>query len=517
MRFRLVAPGGAVLDEGEGDARVETGALVVVPELGQPLRIRPIDVLAVDEPAPYTVSLRLTEGPTLEMSQIGPLRTQILADFATVRSDSSVDTFLLKGLGTPVVFPGAVDEVEAEVRVYDDVLVAVPQAGDPQQVRLSFVDDIKTDASGYRITVSSTGRAPLDVHRLASRTTEFLDLLRKRVTGSRLRSATLVNSLLPALPSLAGRTVATMLRDGVPARFEDLDAIEPTISTSLVRAATLPDRVPCVEALRARGPLWFALHQRESVEVSATGGGNLSAKPIEVVQDHGGIPSAPGGYAGVMAGSMLAAGPNPFGLWGPGGGGGFGPGAGGSPAGGLVDLAVLGGLGVGPMAGGDGMGGMLGGAGASGGQPHQQRPRATPDATSATAAHTDYDALSATGADSPDVPGEEPTAFGMVFAAVPSAHAVVYEVLNDPDHATYVYDLPPGDPADGIRQIAAAMGLIGFRVSAIYQDASGVDSKFRDAVERLSYLAWLRDGFRGRAIHTEGWEAQLDGLLAILR
>jgi hypothetical protein len=90
-------------------------------------------------------------------------------------------------------------------------------------------------------------------------------------------------------------------------------------------------------------------------------------------------------------------------------------------------------------------------------------------------------------------------------------------VLNDPDHATYVYALPPGDPGDGIRQIAAAMGLIGFRVSAIYQDASGVDSKFRDAVERLSYLAWLRDGFRGRAIHTEGWEAQLDGLLAIRR
>jgi hypothetical protein len=510
MRFRLVAPGGAVLEEGEGDARVETGALVVVPELGQPLRIRPIDVLAVDEPVPYTVSLRLAEGPTLEMSQIGPLRTQILADFATVRSDSTLDTFLLKGLGTPVVFPGAVDEVEAEVRIYDDVLVAIPQVGDPQQVRLSFVDEVRTDASGYRITVLSAGRAPLDVHRLASRTSEFLELLRKRVTGSRLRSATLVNSLLPGLPSLAGRTVATMLRDGVPARFEDLDAIEPTISTSLVRAATLADRVPCVEALRRRGSLWFALHQRESVEVAATGGGNLSAKPVEVAQDHGGVPSAPGGYAGVMAGSMLAAGPNPFGLWGGGGGiggpGGFGPGAGGNPVGGVVDLAILGGLGVGPMAGGGGMGGMLGAAGASGGQPHEQQPRATPDTTSATVAHTDYDAVTAG--------GEEPTALGIVFAAIPSANALVYEVLNEGDHASYVYDLPPGDPTEGVRLIAACMGLIGFRVSAIYQDASGADSKFRDAVERLNYLAWLRDGFRGRAIHTEGWEAQLDGLLA---
>ena len=508
MRFRLVAPGGAVLEEGEGDVRVETGALVVLPELGQPLRIRPIDVLAVAEPAPYTVSLQLAEGPTLEMWQIGELRTQILADFATVRSEATVDTLLLTGLGRPVVFPGAVDDVEAEVRVYDDVLVALPQAGDPQQVRFSFVDEIRTDASGYRITVASTGRAPMDVHRLATRTSEFLDLLRKRVTDSRLRSAALVNSLLPGLPSLSGRTVATMLRDGVPARFEDLDAIEPTISGSLVRAATLAERVPCVEALRRRGSLWFAIHQTKSVEVAATGGGDLSAQPVQVVQDHGGVASAPGGYAGVLAGSMLAAGPNPFGLGGFGGGFG-GPGA--DPAGAIVDLAVLGGLGIGPMAGGGGLGGMLGGVGAAGGgPPHQQQPRSVPDETSATVAHTDYDALSATGS---AAPVQDPTAFGMVFAVVPAADAVVYEVLNDGDHATYVYDLPPGDPGEGVRLIAAAMGLIGFRVSAVYQDASGVDSQFRDAVERLKYLAWLRDGFRGRAIHTDGWEAHLDGLL----
>jgi len=30
---------------------------------------------------------------------------------------------------------------------------------------------------------------------------------------------------------------------------------------------------------------------------------------------------------------------------------------------------------------------------------------------------------------------------------------------------------------------------------------------------RLPYLSWLRSGFRGRAIHTDGWAAQLDGLL----
>ena len=60
---------------------------------------------------------------------------------------------------------------------------------------------------------------------------------------------------------------------------------------------------------------------------------------------------------------------------------------------------------------------------------------------------------------------------------------------------------------------ATALALINFRVSAVYAAADAVDSAVRDAVQRLPHLAWLRDRFRGRAIHTEGWSKQLDGLL----
>jgi hypothetical protein len=484
MRYRLIAASGQVLEEGEGQAGVSSGALVVTPQLGQPLRIRPIDVTAISEPAPYVVLLRLAEGPALELAQLGALRTQVLSDFAAVRTKDTVGALLLGGLGTPVSFPGAVYDVDAELRVYDDVLIAVPVQGDPQQVRFS-VEDITTDASGYRITVTATGRKDLEVHRLATRTSEFLTLLRKRVSDARLRSAALLNVLLPGLPSIAARSVAGLLRDGVPAPVAALDAVEPTVSASLLRAATLPARAACVQALAQRGELWLGLHQRESVEVAATGGQDLSAAPVDVHRDHGGVGAAPGGLGGVMTGGLLAGGPDLFGI-----------GAGGPDLGtAVVGSMLLGGLG--------GFGGLAGGPGGTAPDPHQERHGGR--GGSADVAHTDYDRLG-TG-------GDAATVLGMVYAVVPQHHAVVYEVLNDRDHATYVYDLPPGDPADGVRALAAALAMIGFRVSAVYSDASGVDSRFRDAVERLPYLSWLRSGFRGRAIHTDGWAAQLDGLL----
>ncbi len=488
MRFRLLAESGQVLDEGEAQARVEAGSLVVVPQLGQPLRVRPIDVTAISEPAPYVVLMQLAEGPSLELAQLGALRTQLLSDFAAVRSEATVNALLLGGIGTPVNFPGAVHDVDAELRIYDDVLVVLPQRAAPEQVRFSFVDSVETDASGYRITITSDGRAPLELHRLATRTSEFLDLLRTRINAARIRSATLIDMLLPGLPTIAGRTVAGLLRDGVPASLAALDAVESSVSASLLRAATLPERAACVAELGRRGQLWLALHQRESVEVAAAGGADLSATPVDVHVDHGGLGAAPGGLAGVMTGGLLRAGPDLFGT-----------GSGADVGSVVLGAALMGGF-------GGGLPGLAGGAGGS--APDRQHDRTaadSPPGASAGVAHTDYARLGTGGASA--------TVLGMVYAAVPEHGAVVYEVLNEREHASYVYDLPPGDPDQAIRTLASALAMIGFQVSAVHSTASGVDSRFRDAVERLPYLSWLRSGFRGRAIHTDGWAAQLDGLL----
>ena len=69
MHYRLTAANGQLLDEGDGTAQIDSGALVVSPSMGQPIRVRPTDIVEVSEPAPYVVRLKLNEGPSLDLSR----------------------------------------------------------------------------------------------------------------------------------------------------------------------------------------------------------------------------------------------------------------------------------------------------------------------------------------------------------------------------------------------------------------------------------------------------------------
>src|SRR5690242_17708514 len=166
MRFRLVDGGGAVLDEGDADVELAGGALVVSPGFGQPLRVAPADIVEIAEPEPYLVRLLLADGAALELSRLGALRTQLLAELGDARAGHVPDTLLLSGVGRPETFPGWVGEVEARLQLYDDALVAVPVRGEAEKVPYPFVRGVSTDPSGYRITIEVVGRAPLVVHRL---------------------------------------------------------------------------------------------------------------------------------------------------------------------------------------------------------------------------------------------------------------------------------------------------------------------------------------------------------------
>ena len=80
--------------------------------------------------------------------------------------------------------------------------------------------------------------------------------------------------------------------------------------------------------------------------------------------------------------------------------------------------------------------------------------------------------------------------------------AAAYEVLNEGDHATYVYRA--GGP-DGVAALNRALDLLGFRVEGIYADADSAGSRYRKAAQRLPALRLLREAFVGRVVHTDGW------------
>ena len=117
-------------------------------------------------------------------------------------------------------------------------------------------------------------------------------------------------------------------------------------------------------------------------------------------------------------------------------------------------------------------------------------------------ASTDYGALTATGG--------RPTVLAFALCLTESG-ALVYEVLNETDHASYVYRARSADEAVALNR---ALDLIGFRVSAIYSDADSAGSPYRSAAQRLPALRMLRDAYTGRVIHSDDWAARLTAALS---
>jgi hypothetical protein len=494
--YRLLTGDGELIEEGDAVAELAGGALVISPPYGQVLRVAPADIVEIGEPEPYAVRLVLAEGPVLDLLRLGPLRTQILAELAEARADTVAGTLLLDGVGRPETFPGTVDEVEAELRLYDDALVVLPVRGEPDKVPYPFIDGIDTDPSGYRISVRVAGRDPLSVHRLARRTTEFLDLLGARHRTAAGRTAAFLGALLPGLGPVALRSVAGQLRDGLAGPRTGLDAVDPTVWPALTGAATRPERVAGLSVLAGLGPTWIGFKQLVSVERPASGGQPWRDPAITPdLGDHqsGGSSfgggSFGGGIAGIAAAGLVAGGP-PTGL-------GFdGPF---QAMGSVLAYQMLGGSGFGGSGfGGSGFGGS--GFGGSGfGNHHTMLPRADVRRGRLTPAHTDFDALAAA--------GDAPTVLAFVLCLTGSGR-LVYEVLNEPDHATYVYR------AAEVATVNRALDLLGFRVEGVYADAESAGSRYRKAAERLPALRVLRDAYLGRVGHGDGWADRLAALLA---
>ncbi|WP_432972451.1 hypothetical protein [Dactylosporangium sp. CA-233914] len=470
MHYRLIADGGALLDEGEGTAEMAGGALVVTPESGPVLRVAPADVVEIGEPQPYVIGLALADGARLELSRLGVMRTQLLAEIGEARVADTEQVLLLDGVGTAEAFPGWADGSPAELRLYDDALVIVPDGGLAEKVPYAFIKSVSTDSTGYTIGIEVPGRPPIAVGRLARRTGEFLELLRARTSAAAGRTSHFLAALLPGLGPVALRSVAALLRDGLAAARTDLEAVEPTVFPALLDAACAPDRAAGARDLLARGQAFLGFKQTVSVQREGSGAAPWRDSARPPVLDHDGragyfAAGLPGMFAAGMTASLGFDGP--FDAYGP------------------------------PLA--YGLLGTMGGfQNAYAGGPHL--PRDVFPHERVTPAHTDYAAL----ADPVD-----PAVLAFLLCLTPSGH-LVYEVLNAADHATYVFTCRDTDQA---AQLNRALDLLGFRVEGIHSDATSAASRYRKAAQRLPALRVLRERFVGRAIHTEGWSGQLRNLL----
>ena len=182
MQFRLTAPGGHVLDEGQGDRRDHRrrSARRRRRSASRCGSRRPTSS-RLTEPEPFVVRLTLAEGPSIELSKLGTLRTQILAQLADARGDEVAEYVPAGAVSARRKFSRA-RRTKRQPKSGCTTTRSSPSrsSGDGEKVPYPFIRAVTTDPSGYRISIESPGDTPLVVHRLARRTTEFTDLLAAR-------------------------------------------------------------------------------------------------------------------------------------------------------------------------------------------------------------------------------------------------------------------------------------------------------------------------------------------------
>jgi len=299
---------------------------------------------------------------------------------------------------------------------------------------------------------------------------------------------------------MALRGAAGLLRDGVAVPARALDAVHPDLSATLLRVATLPERLKALSGLTNQAELAIGFKQVTSVRRAAVGvtpWRDPSATP------HIGEHETPGGQFGTGLGGMMGAGL--MGGLGPGGGlGGYGPGGFGGGYGG-----GYGGYGYGgPFGGGPGGFGALGGLWAfralgglnSGDVQHQMTPRADVRHGLLTPETQDLAALTTS--------GDDPTVLAFVLLS-PSrgGDLVAYEVLNQQDPVTYVYRAGGPDPRALVNQ---ALDEIGFAPAAIHAAASGDLAAPHRQDAATSPLA---RALVAEVDHDANWQPRLTGLL----
>ncbi len=487
MHYKIFDLKGSLIDESDGTVKVAAGALVVAPNVGQPFTIQPRSIEELIEPDLFTISIQLSDGSKVELSRLGQMRTQLLADLSAMRHQDAKETRLLVGIGNAEKFKGVVNGSESEVFLYDDALVAMPNSGETLQLLYSFVESVESDATGYHLKLLVKGDDPVSLERFANRTGELLKALQAKVAGASVRTSAFLSTLLPGLGPIELRTVSDLLRDGIAGEVVALNSIDSTIFPVLLEAATTPPLKDLANSLVNYGDVRIGFKQRRSVERKASGGETWYDHTHKAIEDHGGTPSAPLGFGGVLMGSMVEGGLRDR------RGSGF---AGAFESGGFPLACEM----LGMSMWGQGLVGrgsmrMLPGTNQNS---HNMAGRNVPSQSPLKIAHTDYESLR--------VDGDRPTI--LAFLLVSAESTAIYAPLNDPRNPIVIFDTSCSD----VNAINRALALVDFEVGVFVEDVQSVGSRVRTVLDKLSGLNQLRSALKA-AIPTDDTTGALGEIL----
>ncbi len=258
----------------EGQARVGDGApvpatieltedaLQVVLQGRDPVHLPLVDIEDVHDDD-YVLRLEDHTGTKYELTMLGKAYGQLLADLRTRRHEVLERDLLLRGVNLQDTYPGKLlggsTPIPVEVRLYEDLLVVVPERGTMFGVPYSFVERVDWDEELYQTRVLTDDGRTLVFGHLAKRSEEFRDELRRLLDDLARRSAATLAALLPGIEPANLSRLATLLRDGRAAQQKDIDAVDPTVWPRLEAAACATDELRAsYERLKAMTPPGWA-------------------------------------------------------------------------------------------------------------------------------------------------------------------------------------------------------------------------------------------------------------------
>jgi hypothetical protein len=245
-------------------ARIELtdDAIQVVPERGDPIHVPLVDVEDVHDDD-YVLRLADHTGTRYELTMLGKAYGQLVADLRTRRHDVLERDLLLRGVNLQDTFPGKLfggpTPIPVELRVYEDLLVVIPERGTMFSVPYSFVERVDWDEELYQTRVVTDDGRTLVFGHLAKRSEEFRDELRRMLDGLARRTSATLAGLLPGIDPAALSRLSTLLRDGRAAQQRAIDSVDPTVWPRLEEAASASDELrDSYQALKAMTPPGWA-------------------------------------------------------------------------------------------------------------------------------------------------------------------------------------------------------------------------------------------------------------------
>jgi hypothetical protein len=249
-RGQLSVEGGAPV---AAAASLGEEALTFEPDGGAPIDLAYVDI---DDLFDDDYTLRLTDyrGRRFDLSMLGKAYGQVAADVRSRRDELLGHQLLLTGVNEQDRYPGKLLGGEAplpvELRLFEDLLVVVPERGTIWGLPYSFVEDVTWDAELYQVHVRDDEGEEHVFGQLAKRSEEFVGELRRLLEAAGARTQAALAGLVPGAPPQLGR----LMRDGRAVQQREVDALDAALWPKLEAAVVGEALREPYETLKALSP-----------------------------------------------------------------------------------------------------------------------------------------------------------------------------------------------------------------------------------------------------------------------